>query len=396
MKLFKLTLSAALCGAVISAHAAAETAAPATTAADSSLATNSNPATAMAALFGDPAIVTAKGFTIKRSDLDQIVSGARANAAAAGQQVPADFDATVLNQLITIQLLLQKATDADKAAGKIDSDAQYQKLLAHFGSLEAFQRQLTAAGITVDQLRAKATQEATAKAALQRELKVAISDAEVAAYYSNHTADFEVPAMVHVRHILLLTMDPSTHQPLSDDAIAAKRKQIDALLKRVQAGEDFATLATQYSEDPGSQKNGGELTAFPKGQMVPEFEAAAFALTNNQVSDVVKTSYGFHIIKLLDKTPAHQLTLTDTLPDNTNTTVAAAIKEGLIQMQVRKLAPAYIKQLRTDYDVQIVDDTLKAETEAAEAAAAAQAAQPADASAPDAPAMGGGAAPVSQ
>jgi parvulin-like peptidyl-prolyl isomerase len=389
MKLLKLSLSAALCGAVISAHAAAETAVPMTTNAPASPGTNSNPAAAMAALFGDPAIVQAKGFTIKRSDLDQIVSGARANAAAAGQQVPPDFDATVLNQLITIQLLLQKATDADKATGKTDSDAQYQKLLAHFGSVEAFQRQLTAAGITVDQLRAKATQEATAKAALQRELKVAIGDAEVATYYSNHTADFEVPAMVHARHILLLTVDPTTHQPLSDDAIAAKRKQIDDLLKQVKAGGDFAALATQYSEDPGSKANGGELQPFPKGQMVPEFEAVAFSLTNNQISDVVKTSYGFHIIKLLDKTPAHQLTLTSTLPENTNSTVAVAIKEGLTQMQVRKLAPAYIKQLRTDYDVQIVDDTLKAETQAAEAAAAAQAAQPADATTPDAPSIGG-------
>ena len=70
----------------------------------------------------------------------------------------------------------------------------------------------------------------------------------------------------------------------------------------------------QYSEDPGSKDNGGELPAFPRGQMVPEFEAAAFSLTNNQISDVVTTQYGYHIIQLLGKTPAKKLALTDKVP----------------------------------------------------------------------------------
>ena len=153
MKL-KLILSAALMAGVISAEAVTQPAAlPA--------ATNST-ADAMKALFGDPVIVKGTGFEIKRSELDEIVSGAKANAAAQGQQLPPDFNLGVMNQLITIQLLLQKATAADRVAGKIEADLQYTNLLKRFPSPEAFQRQLKAVGMTVEDLRAKATQEATA------------------------------------------------------------------------------------------------------------------------------------------------------------------------------------------------------------------------------------------
>jgi parvulin-like peptidyl-prolyl isomerase len=374
MKL-KLILSAALMAGVICAQAATENTAPITSPAP----TGTNTDDAMKALFGDPDIVTATGFTIKRSELDQVVSGAKANAAAQGQQLPQGFDASVLNQLISIQLLLQKATDADRLAGKADADLQYTNLVKRFGSDAALQRQLAAVGMTLDQLRAKAVQEATAKAALKRVLNVSVTDAEVSAYYSNHSADFEEPETVHARHILLLTVDTETRTPLSTNTIAAKRQQIDDLLKRVRAGEDFAALAKQYSEDPGSKDNGGDLPPFPRGQMMPEFEAAAFSLTNNQISDVVTTAYGFHIIQLLDKKPAHKVALTDKVPSS-DAIIADEIKEGLVGLKIKKLAPDYVKQLRVEYKVQIVDPTLKDEDEAAQAAAAAAVSAPADGS----------------
>ncbi len=372
MKL-KLILSAALTLGIFSASAATENTAPLPAGTNSDVAT-------MKALFGDPDVAKGNGFTIKRSDLDEIVSGAKANAAAQGQQVPQGFDAQVLNKLISIQLLLQKATDADRAAGKAEADAEYAKLLKQFGSPEAFQRQLTAAGMTVDQLRAKATQEATANAALKRALNIAVTDAEVTAYYSNHAADFEMPETVKARHILLLTIDPETRTPLSTNTVAAKRKQIDDLLKQVRAGGDFAALAKQYSEDPGSKEKGGELPEFPKGQMAPEFEATAFSLTNNQISDVVTTVYGFHIIQTLDKKPAHKVLLADKLPQS-DTTVAEDIKEGLLNLKVRKLTPDYVKKLRVEYKVEILDPTLQSEDEALQSQIDAAASAP-DASAP--------------
>jgi parvulin-like peptidyl-prolyl isomerase len=341
MKL-KLILSAALMAGVISAEAVTQPAAlPA--------ATNST-TDAMKALFGDPVIVKGTGFEIKRSELDEIVSGAKANAAAQGQQLPPDFNLGVMNQLITIQLLLQKATAADRVAGKIEADLQYTNLLKRFPSPEAFQRQLKAVGMTVEDLRAKATQEATAKATLKRELNISITEADAKDYYAKHPADFEEPEKAHVRHILLMTVDPATRTQLSTNTVAAKRKQIDDLLKRVKAGEDFAKLAKEFSEDPGSKENGGELPEFKRGEMVPEFEAAAFALTKDQTSDVVTSMFGYHIIKLMNKTAAKKIDYA---------TAAADIKEGLSRMQMAKLAPDFVKKMRAEYKVEILDPILK-------------------------------------
>ena len=286
----------------------------------------------------------------------------------------------ILNQLITIQALLQKATPADRAAGAADADQQYTNLVKRFGSVEAFDRQLKAVGMTVDELRAKAAQEATAKAVLKRELNVSATDTQAQAFYTKHSADFEQPELAQVQHILLMTIDPSTQPPtpLPTNTVAAKRKLIDDLLKRARSGENFTNLAAQYSEDPGSKNNGGALPEFKRGDMVPEFESAAFSMTNNQISDVVTTQFGYHIIKMNDLTPAKKYAFTDTLPQ-INKTVADICKSEVESDQIKNLAPDYVKKLRADQDVQITDPTLKAldESVRAQDAAAATNAAPA-------------------
>jgi parvulin-like peptidyl-prolyl isomerase len=259
---------------------------------------------------------------------------------------------------------LTKANDTDKAAGQAEADKQYAKLIEHFGSPEAFARQLKIVGMTETELRTKAAQEATAKAALKRELNVSVTDADVQAYYSNHAAAFEEPEKAHVRHILLMTIDPASHSPLSTNTVAAKRKLVDDLEKRLAGGEDFAALATQYSEDPGSKDNGGELPAFGRGDMVPEFEAAAFSLKPGQVSDVVTTVYGFHIIKLIDRSPAKKYGLTDPIAQADNQSPAAICKAELESEQIRSRAPAFIQQLRTANGVEILDPVLKTQEQA--------------------------------
>jgi parvulin-like peptidyl-prolyl isomerase len=361
----KLILSAALMAGVISASASTQ---PAPAVTPAAAATNSSPEAAMKALFGDPTIVKAKGFEIKQSDLDQVLTGAKANAAAQGQQLPPEFSVAILNQLITIQSLLQKATPADRAAGAAEADVQFNGLMKRFGSSEAFERQLKAVGMTVGDLRAKATQEAVAKATLKRELNITVTDDEAKAFYMKHAADFEQPEMAHVRHILLMTVDPETRMSLPTNSVAAKRKQADALLKQIRAGGDFAALAKQYSEDPGSKENGGELPEFPRGQMVPEFESTAFSMTNNQVSDVVTTQFGYHIIQMINLTPAKKYALTDTLPQ-VNKTVAEICKSEVEAQKIKELAPDYVKKLRADLGVEIVDPSLKALDESVRAQA---------------------------
>src|SRR5271154_5456810 len=209
--------------------------------------TNATPSATMASLFGDPVIAKGNGFEIKQSELDEVVLGIKSAAAAHNETIPPEqmtaIEAQMLNRLIQIQILLQKSTDADKAEGKSKADLQISNLLEHAGSQETFDRQLKAVGMTPTELRSKITQEATATATLTRALGISVTDAEAKQYYADHPADFEQPETVHIRHILILTMDPTTRTPLSADQMQAKRKQIDDLLKRAKAGEDFATLA---------------------------------------------------------------------------------------------------------------------------------------------------------
>jgi len=351
----------------------------ASTNAPASAAPGAKPVDPMTALFGDPVIAKGKGFEIKRSELDQVMTGLKSASAARGQAIPpaqlTQIEGQLLGRLIQVQVLLQTATAADKSNGVQKADLQMKALLDRAGSQEVLDRQLKAVGMTQADLRAKVIQESTAQAVLTRELNVDVTDAEVKKFYDDHPADFEQPEMAHVRHILLMTMDPVTRAPLTADQQKAKQKQADDLLKRIRGGADFATLAKQYSEDPGSKDNGGEMPAFPRGQMVPEFEAAAFSLTNNQVSDVITSPYGYHIIKSIDKTPAKKLVLTDKTPPS-DTTVASKIKDYLAQQKSEKLAPAYLDKLKQAADVQILDADLKAAVAAAAAAAAAPAVPP--------------------
>jgi parvulin-like peptidyl-prolyl isomerase len=120
-------------------------------------------------------------------------------------------------------------------------------------------------------------------------------------------------------------------------------------LKRARAGEDFAKLAKEYSEDPGSKDKGGEYK-FPKGQMVAEFEAAAFSLNTNQISDIITTRFGFHIIKLLEKLPAKKVEFAKAEPD---------IKDGLTQQALQKQFPDYLAKLKKEAGVEILDEKLK-------------------------------------
>jgi parvulin-like peptidyl-prolyl isomerase len=124
---------------------------------------------------------------------------------------------------------------------------------------------------------------------------------------------------------------------------------MEGLLKRARAGEDFAKLAKEYSEDPGSKDKGGEYT-FPKGQMVPEFEATAFSLKTNEISDIVTTQYGYHIIKLHEHIPAQKVAFDKVSP---------RIKDYLVQQELVKLAPDYIAKIRKDANVEILDENLK-------------------------------------
>jgi len=339
-------------------------------------ATNGKPADIMANLFGDPVVAKGKGFEIKRSDMDALTAKFKTIMESQGRPIPPQgaLDKIVLNELITQRLLLSKATDVDRAAAAKVVDLQMSNLLSQAGSPDNLEKQFKLRGTTPADYRTELMQLVTANEALKRELNIKITDAEVKEYYTNHPADFEEPEKVHVHHILLLTIDPTTQEPMAQDKKDAKHKQAEDILKQAKAGGDFAKLATQYSEDPGSKDMGGDLPPFDKegdfagGRMGPEFTAAAFSLSNNQVSDIVTTDYGYHIIKSYGKTPATKLALNSKIP-NTEVTISDRLKDLLAQQKIGNLAQDYIDKMQKESKVEILDQGLKAAMDQDKAAA---------------------------
>jgi len=140
-----------------------------------------------------------------------------------------------------------------------------------------------------------------ANAYLTKEIieKVTVGDREVKDFYEKNKKVFEKPEQVRARHILI-----AVAQGAGDDVKAAAKKKAEEILGRIRKGEDFAKLAGEFSDDPGSKQKGGDLGFFPKNSMIPEFDKAAFALEPGGVSGVVETSFGYHIIKVEEKKKA--------------------------------------------------------------------------------------------
>jgi parvulin-like peptidyl-prolyl isomerase len=134
-----------------------------------------------------------------------------------------------------------------------------------------------------------------------------------------------------------------TNRFLASAANQAKREKLEDILKKARAGEDFAVLL-KYSEDPTLKDNNGELTLTREGRFL-EFEAAAFSLGPNQVSDIIVTPFGFHIVKLMEKIPAKRTPLED---------VSKNIKQKLEDDEVKKQMPDYFEKMYKEYSVEIL------------------------------------------
>ncbi len=127
-----------------------------------------------------------------------------------------------------------------------------------------------------------------------------ISGADIQRYYNEHQQQFQVPEEVRVRHILIAV------SPKADaKTIAAAQAKAEGILKQLQGGANFAELAKKYSDDPGSKEQGGELGFIQHGATVPAFDQAAFSLQPGQLSGIIHTQFGFHILQVEEKQPAH-------------------------------------------------------------------------------------------
>jgi peptidyl-prolyl cis-trans isomerase D len=166
---------------------------------------------------------------------------------------------------------------------------------------------------------------------------VQVSDDMLKLQYQANIQQYQVPNRVHAEHILFMTVGKT------DAEVEEIKKKAEDVLKQVKKGGKFEDLAKKYSEDPGSKDKGGDLSFITQGQTVPEFEKTAFSLAPGQVSDLVKTQYGFHIIKVLEKETAHTkpfeevkeslrapllLTQADKMASDTADKLSAAIRQS--------------------------------------------------------------------
>jgi len=170
-----------------------------------------------------------------------------------------------------------------------------------------------------------------------------VTDQDLQAYYDQHREEYRVPEQVKVSHILIKTPLPAPGAKEDEKAVADARVKAEGVLKELKAGGDFAKLAEKYSDDPGSAKSGGDLGWIGRGRTVPEFEKAAFSLGKGQTSDLVKSSYGFHIIRVDDKQEAHVKTLAEV-----KTEIEEKVKQQKTARAAEAAANALLSQARTD------------------------------------------------
>jgi len=301
-------------------------------------------------LFANPVVAKGKGFEIKQSEVEDAFIDYKANMATRGQTIPEPqrpmVESNLLQRLVITKVLVSRANEQDKtkaatATEKLISDAKLQ-----YPTEDIFLQQLKASGMSPEQFRARALEQTLCEFVVEREVKskITITDEIAKKFYEENPTRFERPETVRAAHILFSTVDKATQQPVPPSKKKEQEQLARKVKERAEKGDDFAALAKEFSEDPGSKDKGGEYV-FARGEMVPEFETAAFSLKPDQVSDLVETRFGYHIIKLLQNIPPEKVEFAKVLPD---------LKEGLTKQQTQEQVPDYFEKIKKEANVEIL------------------------------------------
>jgi len=216
----------------------------------------------------DPVLAKIGDEQIKLSDLNRIIGYHDQNQRKAFEQAPQRRE-TLLRRIVQGRVIGKMARE--KGLEKIDEVKEQLEILSNdFLSQEYVKREIIA--------------------------KIDVTEEDVNLYYKTHPNEFRTAEMVKASHILI----KADKNASADDKEKARGEAGD-ILKRVKAGEDFAKLASEVSDDQGSKAKGGDLGYFARGKMVKQFEDAAFSLKAGEISDVVETHFGFHIIRVDDR-----------------------------------------------------------------------------------------------
>jgi peptidyl-prolyl cis-trans isomerase C len=249
------------------------------------------------------------GQPVTKTDFDRLVKNVEAGRGPIPAEKRDEVLRAVLDQLITYNVLKQEAASRKLEVTEADVDAQVAQMQKQFPSEAEFSKALAARNTTVAQLKADARVDMAINKMMESEVTgVAATDADAQDFYAKNPDKFKQGEQARASHILV-----KADEKADEATKKAARTKIDALLKRVKAGEDFAALAKENSDD-GSAAQGGDLGFFPRGQMVPPFDQAAFALKPGEVSDVVTSQFGYHIIKLAEKKDATVVPLEQVKP----------------------------------------------------------------------------------
>jgi foldase protein PrsA len=246
-----------------------------------------------------------------------------------------------LNELIELELLYDEA----KSRGiKVPKDL-FDKVLAEnvkgFGSKEKFEEVLKMKGMTMDDFREKVVKYRMAYQLLGQLAKESeCSDGELRAYYEKNRSQFKRPESMHLWHILI-KVEPTA----SAAEVAKKKKEAEEVLKRLKAGEDFYDVAYKYSEDNYRVK-GGDLGFIHRGQLDPqELDNAAFSLKKGRTSGLIRTIYGFHILRAGEKKPAKLLSFDE---------AKGKLRKELTEKRFKEKKEALIRRLKAEYPVTIL------------------------------------------
>ena len=283
------------------------------------------------------------GENVTKQEFEEFVQNLEGRA---GGPVPAEqrdqVYRGVLDQLVGYKLLLQESKARNVAIPDADVDARLAEIRKQFPSEDVFMQMLIQRRMTLEQIRTDARQDMAIAKLIETEIaeKAAVKPEQVQDFYAKNPDQFKQDERVRASHILIAFPEKA------DAAAKAQAKaKADQVLKDVKSGKDFAALAKQHSQDPGSAVNGGDLGFFQKGQMVGPFNDVAFTLAPGAVSDVVETQFGYHIIKVAEKQPSRTVPLEEVRPQ----------VEQYLQNQNRdQQTEAFVKSLRSKGKVEIL------------------------------------------
>ena len=276
----------------------------------------------------------------------EMENGLKRLESRAGATVPAERRDEVLrgvlDQLIDFHVLAMESRARKLPVSDADVKTRLADIRKEFATEEVFKQGLALQGLTVEQLerQTRMTLEVTKLVDTAVTKQVAVKDAEIDEFYAKNPDHFKQGESLRASHILI-----GLPENASDAQKQQARDKAQQLLEQLKKGSDFAALAKAESQDPGSAPNGGDLGFFQKGQMVPAFDAAAFALKIGQLSEVVETPFGYHIIKVAEHRAPRTVPLAEAKPE---------IKQFMEQQQGSALFEELVSQIKAKTKIEVL------------------------------------------